>query len=318
MVGEPSKLYYFNQSVFFTDISSNCSQTGYVETIRFCGYKEASPFENVSDMMLNINFNLLEGDGLTVVKQFGFKFDNASCYPLCIYPNTTTYQVNAKMEYGDDNYTDRKYYLANYTLTNVSSTVSLFHILAEDSSDVVITVYDKNTGDRIKNAYVKILRYYPGLDNSSEASYKTVEVEQTDVNGETLGKMILADVWYKFIVEYPVGNVILNTDIEKILTLDKLLPVSLTSGNLLAYNEMIQMNTDLSCTWLATPPICTYTWSNPTGTDVIGTLKLYQNTGFKKILTYESSVTSSAATIAYSITENTTNKRYEAEGWISR
>jgi len=120
----------FNQSIFFTDISSNCSQTGYVETMRFCGYKEASPFENVSDMMLNINFNLLEGDGLTIVKQFGFKFDNASCYPLCIYPNTTTYQVNAKMEYGDDNYTDRKYYLANYTLTNVSSTVSLFHIFS--------------------------------------------------------------------------------------------------------------------------------------------------------------------------------------------
>ncbi len=130
--------------------------------------------------------------------------------------------------------------------------------------------------------------------------------------------MILADVWYKFIVEYPVGVVILNTDIEKILTLDKLLPVSLTSGNLLSYNEMLNMNTDLSCTWLESPPVCTYTWSNPSGTDVTGTLKIYQNTGFKKILTYESSVTSSAATVAYSITENTTNKRYEAEGWISR
>lgn len=312
--GEDDYILNLNQTVTFIGISDNCSTAGYVEALKFCGYQERSPTNNITDMLLNLNIDVLD-DG-EIIKQFGFNFDNSTCYDICIFPNTTSYKINAKMEFGDGNYTDRKYYLNNYSLDNSSDTINLYHLEDSLASDIILTVYDKQTGDRVSDAFIKILRYYPQDDNSSSSGFKTVEVEKTDVNGESLGKMILADVWYKFLIEYPVGTIIFDGDIEKILTTDKLLPVSLSTGNLLSYNEIYDINTDLDCNWLSSPPQCTFTWSNPSGSNVIGSLKIFQETGFKKNTVYENSITSSAASITYQITENTTNKKYLAQGWI--
>jgi hypothetical protein len=82
------------------------------------------------------------------------------------------------------------------------------------------------TGQRLENAYVKLLRYYPEMDNESMNAYLTVEVGKTDSNGQTGLKGVLADVWYKFIIEYPANTIVYNGDIQKLLTDNVEIPVS--------------------------------------------------------------------------------------------
>jgi hypothetical protein len=92
--------------------------------------REIVPDENVTDMHLNMNLDVLFSDYSTVVKSFGFAFDNASCYDVCVNPNTTTYNVNGKLEYGDGVYADRKYYINNYTLDPSNpSLLLLYHMM---------------------------------------------------------------------------------------------------------------------------------------------------------------------------------------------
>jgi hypothetical protein len=222
--------------------------------------------------------------------------------------------VNSKLEYGTDPYTDRKYYLNNYTFDNTTDELYLYNILSARASDVVLTVYDKNNGQRLSGAYVKMLRYYPALDNTTtSAAYKTVEIEKTDSNGQTLGKFILGDVWYKFIIEYPAGTVVYNGDIQKILTTDMLIPVSLTNGNLLTWNSRLKLNSDVTCT--KSTGTCRLTWSTSDGTEITGELRIYEDTGFSKHLISSQQATSSAATLSYLIS-NTSGKHIIAEGWM--
>jgi len=159
------------------------------------------------------------------------------------------------------------------------------------------------------------LRYYPYLENSSTtASYKTVEIEKTDVSGQTLAKMYLGDVWYKYIVEYPIGTVVLNTDIEKILTTSKLLPIGINTAALTTYDALTKISGSVSIDKPTQTAI--FTWNNPANVDVTGELRVFQNTGYTKLLIASERVTSSSATIAIVIPENVTGKKYVAQGWF--
>jgi len=315
VVNETNFIWEFNQTVIQVGISSNCTLTeNYTQAVQFCGYYEQSPDVNLTFDM-NVEVNLKTGD--TIYQTFGFNFSNTSeCHSLCIEPTTANYTADLYIEFGTGIFTDRKYYMVDYVLDNVSDTVNLYHLDTTNASDVILTVYDKSTGDRIPDAYVKVIRYYPELANgTSTAKYKTVEVEKTDLNGQTIGKMMLADVWYKFIVEYPYGTVLLNSDIQKILSTTIYLPVSLSSGNLLQYFATLNTNTVLDCDWTVTKT-CTYTWSTADGRDVTGILRIYENTGLASIMLYEDTLTTSTGSISYLMPYTMTGKVHYAEGWI--
>lgn len=310
--GEPTFQWNLSHTAYYIAIGTNCSETGYIQAMQICGYNETNITENISDMRLNLNLEVLFND--MPIKEFGFEFDNATCYDICITPNDSSMQVNAKMEFGDGIYTDRKYYLTDYTLNNESETLKLYHLLDSLASDIVLTVYDTATGKRLENAIIKILRYYPQLDNDTgTAGYYTVEVEKTDLNGETVGKMVLTDVWYKFIVEYPAGTIYLNTNIEKIVSLDKPLGLDLSTNPMLEYKTVAKMQGFVKCT--KSTGICSFTWNDPTGMATRGELKIYKDNGWYRQLYYNESAESSAATIVYTIA-NTSGYNWVAEGWV--
>lgn len=264
--------------------------------------------ENIS---LNMDLDILSAGGVN--KKYGFEFRNNTYYEICIENTGVSYTVNSRLEYYSDNYANRKYYLIDYPINTSLKNITLVAIDEAVISDIVITVYDQRDGSRIKDAYVKILRYYPNEYNESSAGYRTVEIELTDQNGQTSGKMILADVWYKFIVEYPAGTVLLNSDIQKILTTEVDLPVYRVTDYLSDFKTYQRVSGDVSCT--KSTRTCRFTWSDSSGDVTKGELKIYEDTGFAKILNYTESIESNAATISYVI-PNITNKRFIAEGWI--
>jgi len=303
----------FNQTVQSVGINFSCTGNGVA--LNFTCYQEEN-LTKIGNCQLNINVEALNTNG-QVIKVFGNNFSGSNDYTVCINPPSINYTINAKMQYGDGIiYSIRNYYLLNYILTNITQKVSLYSLTDSATNNIVHTVFNKNTGEKIVGAYVKILRYYPALNNGSDAGYRTVEVERTDVNGQILAKMILGDAWYKYIVEYPIDTIVLSTEVETILSLTKNLPVTLGIGNLVKWNNIRQLSGDVSFD----EPTKTFifTWNNKLNTDVIGNLKVYQDTGFTKILVYDYSLTTSAGTIAYQLTMDTTGKKYLAQGWITQ
>ena len=311
----------FTQNVYALKISKVCPQTNYTTSLNICHQREDAPTVNITNITTNVNIDVLDPlNTANILTGFGFNFSSntTSCYKICISPVKSRYNINAKIEYGNNKFAQRKYYLANYTLDNVSDTLPLYNLQNALASSVALTVYYQSTGIRIPDAYIKILRYYPQLDNgTTTAAYRTVEVERSDLTGQTIGKMVLTDVWYKFIVEKPIGNVLIDSDIEKIITTSKLLPVETTTSSLADYKTLLGITYTFNCAW-ETTKTCVFTWSNPTGAPVTGILRISQNTGVKKVLYNEQRLTSGTATLAYVIPENLTNKVWIAEGLIEQ
>jgi hypothetical protein len=311
VTGENETTESFNQTVFYIGIADCADEPTWYEALNITVQDE-----DTLDYTDNttINMHLEVSTGLGGSKEFGFEFRGQNNYSICMESLGANYTIQSNIEYWSENTSRRKYFLVDYTLDNSTDLLPLYTLNFDDSSDIVMTVYDRSTGERIEGAYVKILRYYPGQDNDTSSGYRTVEVQRTDVNGETSGKMVLADVWYKYIVEYPAGTVRLNSDIEKLLDVNKVLPITLGETTLLNYHQLIGINTDVSCT--KSTKTCRFTWSDSSGIATTGILKVYRDTGFSKTLIHESNLTSSAATLAYTVSENTSGRRYTAEGWI--
>jgi len=284
----------------------------YIEALNIFGYDEGTPTTPVV-FEANIAFDILSGG--EVYRSLGQALSGHNNYTLCLFPDSASINVNAWIEYDATNYSNRKYFLQNYELNNESNTLNLYLLDDIITSDIIINVFDKNKGTPLQEAMVKVQRYYPQFANESIAAYKTVEIGKTDVNGETLSKLILGDVWYRFIVEYPAGTIVYTSDVERILTVIKDLPVLLGAGSLIKYNELLNINAEV--TYNPTTQTFTYIWSNPTNTDVRGILRVYQDTGFRKILIYETSAVSSSATLAYQLVGNISQTRYIGEGYIS-
>jgi len=267
------------------------------------------------DGTINLAIDVLTDDGTEIIKKYGYTLSNDTTYSLCIFPNDTYYQIDAKIEYYGNSYSNRKYFLTNYTMDGTNTDLTLYGLLNTETTDVSIIVYDKNTGTRIPNAYIKILRYYPNLDNNTEAAYKTVEIEKTDENGETLAKLRIADIWYKFIVEYPAGTVLFTSDVQKILSTEKLLPISSYTNTYETYFADLKTSSTVSCN--SDTGTCIFSWVTSDGSEMTGELRIYEDRGFSKHLIDTQQTTSGAGILTYTM-DNITGKRIIAEGWRIR
>jgi len=297
----------FNQSILKLDIG-NCSNSSFGRMITFRDYDEET-LDQIMNFSLNIDLFVYTSEDKSSYSIFPFRFSNENNYSICLSPNETTLIGDANMEYYAENYSNRKYFLLNFPITNSSSNLSLYSLLTTQSTDITLHVIEQSTAYQVKDAYVKILRYYPG-----ENLYRTVEIEKTDSNGVTLSKQVLADVWYKYIIEKPAGTIRFNGDIEKLASADKYFYISSTTPTLTTYNQLLAINYNVSCT--KSTNTCRFIWSNPTNEPVTGRLTVYQDTGLYRQQVYAQEVTSAAATIAYTITDTTDGKKYIAEGAI--
>ena len=301
----------FNQTIIQIGIS-NCSNSSHATALTFKGYEELNPNKLVN-YSLNIDLDVwVESE--SSFRDVSFGFNGNSSYDICIYPSESTYYVAATMEYDADNFVDRKYYLDAYELTNVSSIVNLYLINQTQRTEVILKVYDESTGLNVPNALIKVQRFYPeGNSSNSGGIYRTVEVEKTDVSGQTLGKLVLSDVYYRFIVEVD-GIVKLTTTAAKVFTTTKVLPISLQTDWFETYKQVGDLSVSTGCN--ETTMVCNVEWND--ASNVVNTISfdVYEHTAFGKSLIYSDEATSASGNIVYTIPTNTTGKSYVATSYL--
>ena len=218
------------------------------------------------------------------------------------------------MEYQADNYSNRKYYLDDYFIDNQTDTIYLYLLNNSQTTEVIMKVFDKATGQAVEGAFVKILRYFPeGNSSENGGTYKLVEIEKTDSAGEALGKIILTDVFYKFIVDYE-RVTRLTTDVSKVLTTTKLLPISLFASTLDSASRIGNVDIEVSCD--KDTKICRVEWNDQENLVQTVKFEIYRTNMFGKKLIYSDETSSAAGSMVYTIVEDTEGNTYRAVAHI--
>ena len=246
----------------------------------------------------------------TFTNETAFSLTGKNNYSFCMNVNST-FTLSGLAEFGDGiTYTKRKYYFANVLVnTETSSDIYFYHLNNSKASEIIFTVFDTITGDKVEGAYVNILRYYPG-----ENVFRLVEVSKTDETGQTLGKMVLADVFYKFIIHKPIGTVKLTTDIFRLLSLTRSFGITSATNYLDTWNKINGVSITTTCT--KATKTCRVTWSDDSNIVQDVTLEVWNMNGLNNYLLSSQTTASAAGTISYTILEDTTGNSYEARSYI--
>lgn len=154
-------------------------------------------FYDVSDLTLindtNITVDLISDDFGTQTST-----SNGTLYVDLLTPSTYTIRFNA------DGYAEGSYVTTVQNRSN--QTLSLYLQNSSTSSNVTITIIDQ-TANTLENANIKVLKYVPSTGN-----YNQVASGLTNFAGQKIFPLELGTEFYKFIVEYPVGTVVLTTN----------------------------------------------------------------------------------------------------------
>jgi len=306
----------YNHTVLKIGLYDCAINSSFMKALDIYSYNEEISGNNFSDLVDDITVHMdidvwFEDEGLS--RDFSFDFTGSNNYSICLYPNSSTYLIDSVLEYSVPGFADRKYFLENYTISNETRTLNLYNLNDSIASDISFFVYDKNTGDIVEDIYIKILRYYPEGVGGLGGTYSTVEIERTDDNGQTLGKMVLADVFYKFILQQGTTT-ILETDVQKMLSTSKTFGINLGSDILESFSKINNVDVSVDCEGIT--KTCSFTWSDTTNLVQTGTLEVYRINGYGKQLLSTQTTSSAAGTLTYLVTENTEGNEYLAQGYI--
>ena len=216
----------FNQTVRPIRLEA-CNATYTQLTRNYTAYDEET-LERIYNYAFYGTFNYWLGSG-DVYKTLSLANPYINETTLCISPTNENFIVNGIIQYGDNNlsYTTRNDYLVEATLSNASENKELYLLNNDDSTTFILKVQDF-TQTAVVGAYIVIQRYYPGTN-----TYETVQVAQTDENGETLGFFKTETVYYRFIINNATGSNLKIT--ERQLIFGKTTPYTLifTVGELI-------------------------------------------------------------------------------------
>ena len=236
---------------------------------------------------------------------FSLTWDNNSTYGLCIYPNTSTYIVDAQYEYSASGYETKNYYWNDITLNN--NTQELNFYLTNSTTLVTINVVDQDD-NLIEDAYIYIQSYDLGTN-----TYKTTEIVKTDFKGQSLAQMVLYNQWYRFIVLYK-DNIVLTTGVKKILTDSIYLTIELDEDEFNNYD--LVNNVFCNVSYNSVTENFMFTWLNPTGSSVLAKLDVYKKEVYYSTLINTSSTSASSGSILLNIGTQT-NSTYVGKGYIT-
>jgi len=300
-------LNYSNLDIEYGDFYlDNCSN-GSIVVLNISGRSE----ETDEEMNLSLNIYVYPSSGYETSMNLTNELSGSTYYTFCSKVNNTDLRVDSIMEYGDGTeYTYRKYYLNNFTIdTSIVNDVYLYHLNNSKASEITFTVFDSTTGDKVSDAYIHILRYYPG-----ENVFRTVEIAKTDEVGESLGKMVLADVFYKFLIKKPAGTIRLDTGILRVLSLTRSFGISFAEDYLDTWTRINDVDTSVTCT--RETKTCRITWSDSSSVVQDVRLEVWRINGLADQMIYSSTTSAASGTISYTITEDTAGNKYIAKGFV--
>ncbi len=307
IVQSDTSTYHFNISSTINvseSLLDNCSS--YNKTVLAISGKDEE-----TDAEVNITLDILfiplsDSPGINN----SYELTGSSNYTFCSNSDDN-FTLDSIMEYGDGvTYTKRKYYLNSFSINpSEISEVTLYHLNNSKASEIVFTVFDTTTGDKVPGAFIKILRFYPGED-----VLRIVEIDKTDELGETLGKMVLADVFYQFLIEKPAGTIKLDTGVLRILSLTRSFGITFAEDVLDTWNKIHGVSTSVTCT--KGTQTCRMIWSDSSNIVQDATLEVWGTTGLTNNLLSTQTISAAAGTISYTIVEDTTGRAYTAKGFI--
>lgn len=228
---------------------------------------------------------------------------------ICIPNVNSTYNLYGQVEYtnSSDDYETRYYYFENLEINGITNEIDLFLLNESTSTDVVFTVLDEND-DPIKGVLIKILKYDVGTNTS-----ETVNIIQTDSDGNAVGNLILSTQFYRFILEYN-GEAIFSSDPTKITVPSKTFRVTLTTDYFDDYTDIKDMMGYI--TFTNATKIFDFVFSDNTNNVNRACLTIERNTINGKSMVNETCVSSSAGTISLKINEDVLKNSYLATGVV--
>jgi len=116
----------------------------------------------------------------------------ASEFDFCTANYTSTIYSDMEAFYTAAGYVDKQYFLNNASLTNTTNEITLYLLNEDDALEFFITV--EQDLEPIADATITIQKYFVG-----EGAYKTVEIDETDSDGEFTAYLDL-DKKYRFTI----------------------------------------------------------------------------------------------------------------------
>jgi hypothetical protein len=169
---------------------------------------------NIPSNATAFNFNFKDqNEGLQYVNistnieyinaSFNHQYLNTNNISYCIYPNWLSLYANfTPLEYSYQG-NPYSYYSHDALFDNITNNITLY--VNNEPTQVIATVYD-GFADEVENAYIYVQRY-----NIDAGTYDLLGIYQTNFEGEAAIYLTLNSVYYRFLIYYPAGTLVLST-----------------------------------------------------------------------------------------------------------
>lgn len=146
-----------------------------------------------------VNMQLYSVDRSLNIANFTATNNNSGSYQVCLSTDLSgseQYSVDLQLQYDADMYANEFYHIQNATISSATlgTNITLYDLEDAKDQEFVIT-YKDSSFLPVSDALVQVQRKY--ID---EGVFKTVEIPITDVGGETIAHLELADAVYTFVV----------------------------------------------------------------------------------------------------------------------
>ena len=296
-------------------IIAGCNDTSANATLILRTYDEDSLLitPNVSvKMTLEVRVN----DTGTSAINYTFDFNASSLgtttgaynYTICISPFNTSYSSNAFIDYQiDSRYTQRNYFLVKFGLGNFTrNVVDLYLANVSKVTDSTITVVDENNNALVEH-YVKVLRYYP-----NENIFRIVEIARTSSDGKAQTRLILNNIWYKFIVDNGIENIFISAN-QKVTTSTLFLQAQLGSDFIEQIKKLGSL--DYSLTYNNVTGLATFMWNDVSNIVREGCFRVTNVTGAVEYAVCNNCLTAASGTLTCQLNA-TLETRYVGMAYI--
>lgn len=229
-------------------------------------------------------------------------------YSLCINPKESSHNISAILSYQGDGYSTRAYYLIDYILTNQTQTLQLYMVKSALSNNIFLYVKDK-FGVPKPEYYMRTMKFYP-QDNI----FRVVNIDKTNSDGLTSVYIVPYSIYYKFMVLDNYGNVVYESQMDKISQSTYYFYVGEGSKYLSTYKQIKNLNYNLA--WNNATNTFTYSWSDSSGATREGCLNVKRMQYYGDTTVCNTCGSGSSGSINCVLVGNITDKTYLADAYI--
>jgi len=299
------RYFYWNYSLseFESYNTSNYIQTINKISIRACGNLTNTTtlnitfYDEITDDNITTNFDgtfKLRVNLTGSYRNQSFNRTGNYSYEFCIYPNTTTLIADATFLYDATGYEIRTQYYCQKSLTSTTFQDSFYHLSTANATAVTLTLTD-DSDDPIRGYYIDLMRWYPGTN-----SYKTVEVDKTDADGQARQSVELYDVFYKW--RFRQCNTI-HRETEKNLVTKTTLTYQMTLGTDYLDDWDSLESIDFGFAWDNATDTFTFSWRDTGGEAEYYCLKVVKFTGLGNTVITDTCSTEKSGALEYTLTD---------------